>query len=464
MQPVSKFRGTSGEVVSQFVSPMTYVSALPIAIGLLLLNWICGHFGAYRDYLSLPITSGFLALAIMRFAIPASRGEMEPSNEPGEIMAYAGRYLLLNIAWYIPWVIIWKLLSKSSAPAASQLIANPMTFFESPLKLLIRVLLIIIALLLPTLCLLISLYSSTTKGLFSRFSWEWLLKQRGNDLAPFWSSLMGGGLVMILISFLPALVLVYIGFKGSSRTGMYVAVFLYVWIMSTIPVLNGRLAGTFVFDDFIQLDFVEDEPLVAVEAATTLQPVVPPRPPEAKPDMAEIEERMAVIDDPHLTTALEKAKELEMSLIAPLRGQIEQVILAHRLGNMDLTRSVAALAINAAAQRGFADISLKLFEKMAAADRRTLQLSAYSLEILGSVYQQKKQLLDAAWCLHASAIAAGDVIKAQKRLFQIAELAEKSGNNKDASTLYEILMKQYPNSTLMEFAQQGAERLKNQSV
>jgi tetratricopeptide (TPR) repeat protein len=139
------------------------------------------------------------------------------------------------------------------------------------------------------------------------------------------------------------------------------------------------------------------------------------------------------------------------------------MILLLRSGNRDMARTVAASAIDAAAQRGFADISMKLFEKMGA-DRRKLKLSVYSLEILGNIYQKKKQLLDAAWCLHAAATAAGDAIKAQKRLFQIAELAEKSGSHKDAITLYEILIRQYPNSNLLEYAQQGADRSRSQIV
>jgi len=462
MQAVSKFRGTCGEVVSRYVSPLSYVSALPIAIGLLLINWICSHFGEFRVYLTLPISCAFTVIATMRFAIPASRGDMEPSNELGEILAYSGRYLLLNSAWFLPWLLIWKFLMKSAAPDVAIIFMNPLSALNSPWMLLLRSLFIIIALVMPTLCLLIALYSSTTKGLFSRHSWEWLLKQRRGDLIPFWSNLLGGGLVMFLCALVPALLLVYLGFKDSSRTGLYLAVFLYTWILSTIPLLNGWLAGVFVSHDFIQLEFSADEPLTVVESdAPALQPTIVSRPIEPRPDLADIEQRMAETGDDMLLSALAAARELETSLTAPIRGQIEQMFLALRSGDMEQVRSAAAKAIDGTSQRGFNDISLKLFEKIGA-ERLKLKLSAYSLEILGNMYQQKKQLLDAAWCLHAAANAGGDSIKAQKRLFQIAELAEKSNNNKDALTLYEILIRQYPNSTLVEFARQGAERLKNQ--
>ncbi len=463
MQTVSKFRGTCGEVVSRYVSPLSYVSALPIAIGLLLINWICSHFGEFRGYLTLPITSAFTVIATMRFAIPASRGDMEPSNEPGEILAYSGRYLLLNSAWFLPWLLIWKFLMKSVTPDVAIIFMNPLSLLNSPWLLMLRALLIIIALVMPTLCLLISLYSSTTKGLFSRHSWEWLLKQRRGDLIPFWSNLMGGGLVMFLCALIPALVLVYLGFKDSSKTGLYLATFLYVWILSTIPILNGWLAGVFVSHDFIQLEFTADEPLTAVDTdVTPPQPVIVSRPIEPRPDLDDIERRVAEMAESTLSAAMNAASDLEISLTAPLRGQIEQMFLAMRSGNMDSARNVAAKAIDAAAQRGFTDISLKLFEKNGS-ERRKLKLTAYSLEILGNMYQKKKQLLDAAWCLHAAANAAGDTIKAQKRLFQIAELAEKSGNHMDAYTLYEVLIKQYPNSNLLEFAEQGAGRTKSQA-
>jgi tetratricopeptide (TPR) repeat protein len=461
MQPVSTFRGSSGEVASDYVSPFTYVSALPVALGLLLLGWISNYFGEYRSYISLPIMSVFVSMATMRFAIPASRGDMEPTNDLAEIISSTGRYLLLNLAWYIPWLIIWKLMAKSAVPPVSLAFMNPMALFQSPWILLFRIVLVFIAIFLPTLCLLITLYSSSTKGLFDAQSWSWLLNQRRADLVTFWSSLIGGGLVMFLCAFLPALILVYLGFKDSPKTGLNIAGFLYLWVIATIPQLNGRLAGAFVAQDFVRIDFVADEPLTIVTETDLPAPVITSRKIESKPDLAEIEQRIAGLENSALAEAMTAASELETSLAAPIRGQIEQMLLHMRHGDSDSARNAAEKAIDSAAQRGFADISMMLFEKLGG-DRRKSKLAAYSLEILGNMYQQKKQLLDAAWCFHAAANAAGDPIKAQKRLFQIAEIAETSANYKVAFTLYEILIKQYPDSTLLEFAQQGAARVKNQ--
>jgi tetratricopeptide (TPR) repeat protein len=334
---------------------------------------------------------------------------------------------------------------------------------QSPWLLLFRIVLLILAILLPTLCLLITLYSSSIKGLFNGQSWGWLLNQRRTDLVTFWSSLIGGSLVMFLCALLPALILAYMGFKDSSKTGLNISGFLYLWIVSTIPLLNGRLAGAFVAQDFVQIDFIADETLTMVKETDPPAPVITTRPLELKPDLAEIEQRIAELEESGLAEAMTAASELEMSLVAPIRGQIEQMLLHIRHGDSDSARNSAEKAIDSAAQRGFADISMKLFEKLGA-DRRKLKLAAYSLEILGNMYQQKKQLLDAAWCLHAAANVAGDAIKAQKRLFQIAEIAEKSGKQKEAHTLYEILIKQYPDSTLVEFAQQGVARTKIQNI
>lgn len=462
MHPVSKFRGTSGEVVTQFISPMTYVSALPIVAGMLILSWVCGYFGTYRTYISTFFMSVFLIMATMRHAIPASRGDMEPTNDLGEIVTYTGRNLLLNAAWFIPWILLWNVQGKSATVAAPAFMMNPLSLLQSPLILLLRALLVLCVFLLPSLCLLVSLYSSTIKGLFTRHSWSWLLNQRRQDLAPYWSGLLGGSLVMMLCALLPSLVLIYIGFKDTPKTGMYIAGFLYFWVSSTIPELNGKLAGVFVADDFVQLEFIEDEPLTIVAEQVSPVPVIRAQPVEAKPDMANIESRMAAIEPDRLTEAVEAAVELETSMSAPIRGQIEQMLLAIRQGDKKNALSSAAKAIDGATQRGFTDIGMKLFERLGG-DRRSLKLAAYSLEILGNMYQQKKLLLDAAWCFHAAANTAGDSIKAQKRLFQIAEIAEKSGNNKDAHTLYGILLKQYPDSTLSEFAQQGAARTKSQN-
>lgn len=458
MQPVSTFRGSSGEVVSEFVSPMTYASALPVALGLMILGWICNYFGVYRIYLSVPIMSVFVTLATMRFAVPASRGDMEPTNELGEIAVYTGRYLLLNLAWLIPWMVIWKFLLKSAFPGATEILLHPLVLLQSPWMLLVRIVLLVIALLMPTLCLLITLHCISTKALFEGQAWRWLLNERRSDLMIFLSSLLGGSMVMVLCSFIPALILVGLGFKNSASAGMFIAGILYLWIASTMTVLNGRLAGAFVAHDVVQIDFIADEPLiVSTEADSAPQVIVHPI--EPKPDLTEIVRRIAALEEAQLIDALSAGSQLETSLMAPMRGQIEQMLLFLRRKDLGSARIFAALAIDGSAQRGFSDISMQLFEKLGS-ERRKLKLAAYSHEILGNMYQQRKQLLDAAWCLHAAAITAGDPIKAQKRLFQLAELAEKNGKQDEALTLYGILIKQYPNSTLLEFAQQGAGRIK----
>jgi hypothetical protein len=459
MQPVSKFRGSSGEVVSGYISPHSYVSALPVALILLILGWVFDLFGEYRTYISLPVTTLFFSMVTMRFALPASRGDMEPSNEPGDILTHAGRYFLLNLVWYIPWIIIWSLTSKSAYHVSTADLMNPMALLQSPWILLLRVALVLVAIILPTLCLLITLYSNSMKGLFTAQSWRWLLEQRRADLATYWSHLIGGSMVMMFCVLLPVLIMAYLGFKDSLKTGLNISGFLYLWVISTIPVLNGRLAGVFVAQDYIQIDFIADEPLTE-DLEKNIPSQIIPRQIELKPDLEEIEKRVASIDDTMLPDAIAAASELETSLSAPMRGQIEQMFLSMRCGDTDSARKVAARAIDSTAQRGFVDISKKLFEKMGQ-DRRKLKLAAYSLEILGNMYQQKKHLLDAAWCLHAAALASGDIIKAQKRLFQIAETAEKNGNPKEALILYEILLKQYPKSTLLEYALQGAARSKN---
>lgn len=460
MQPVSKFRGTSGEIVRGYISPFTYFSALPIAIGLLLLEWLSNKFGNYGSYILFILSFVFISMATFRFALPTSRGESEPSDDLGEILVYSARYVLLNILWFVPWILLLKLLSKGATPLGVKLFVNPMVLLQSPSKLLFGVFLLLIPFILPTLCLLITLYSSSFKGLFRSNSWHWLLKQRRDDLAPYLSSMVGGSFVMCLISFLPVTFLTYVGFKYSSQTGLYLFSFLYHMVIATFPLLNGRLAGVFVVHDFVNIDFIEEKPLTLVgDEQDDPQEIAPIQQIEPRPDLGEIEKRLEMIAETEIASAISAAQELENTKVAPMRGQIEQTFLLIRSGDIENALLTAAQAIDGTAQRGFVDISLKLFERLGV-DRRKIKLSAYSLEILGNMYQKKQQLLDAAWCFHAAATTSGDTIKAQKRIFQVAELAEKNAKFKEANALYVFLIKQYPNSTLSEFAQQGIARTK----
>lgn len=458
MQPVSTFRGTCGEVVSQYISPMTFVPALPIAAGILISGWVGRLFGGFGSYVSLVLICVLASVAIMRFALPSSRGDMEPSNDFGEISVYVGRFLLLNLTWFVPWVLFWVLLSKNGNQISPLVLVNPLSLLQSPLVAYLKILLIAMLMVCPPLCLLVVLYCSSTKGMYSRHSWNWLFKQRRYDLAPYWGSLVGGCATMILAALIPFLVLMVVAIKFYPQLSYTLAQILIAWVAGSMVVLFSQLSGAFVSHDHIDLDFVMKEfpsLLVAEEA-----PIAPPtqhRPLEVRPDLSEIEKRLSALDVSEFEGALGSARELETSESSPLRGQIEQTLLLLRSGDGDAAREVAARAINAASRRGFSDICQLMFEKFGT-DRRKLKLEPYSLELLGAIYQKRKQLLDAAWCLHAAASITGDTIKAQKRLFQIAEIAEKDGNLKDAEALYGILVKQYPDSTLIEFARQGAER------
>jgi tetratricopeptide (TPR) repeat protein len=463
MAPISRFRGTGGEIVRGYISPFTYFSALPFAIIMLLLGLGIDQFTEYRKILTLPVLYAFSTAVTMRFAIPASRGDSEPSNDINEIFAYSGRYLILTLAWYIPWQLAWGLFDEKSAVISPFMMMNPQALLKSAWILLYKLALLLLALLLPSLCLLVSLYSHNVEAIFKKDSWDWLLNRRRDDLPAYLSHLAGSCLLMLFCSLLPALIIIYLAFQGSTKAGINVAGFIYIWYAATVPILTGRLAGAFVAEELPQATQVmHDNPAAPFSAPLTVaMPETPKIPPEPKPDMGEIEQRLAQLDDNMLPDALAAATEMESSQTAPIRGQIEQAILSIRLGDQPAACDYAVRAIDNAAQRGFGDISIRLFEKMGT-ERRKLKLAPYSFEIIGNIFQQRKNLLEAAWCYHAAATSTGDTLKAQKRLFQIAEIAEKSGNHADALTLYEVLIKQYPDSTLVEFARQGVSRTKSQ--
>lgn len=102
MQPISWFRGAGGEMVRIYVSPLSYLSAIPIAVLVLVIAAGLGAMGENGIYLSAPTLFFFYVLAIMRVAIPASRGKLDPSNDFGELLSYSCRYVAVTLAGMVP--------------------------------------------------------------------------------------------------------------------------------------------------------------------------------------------------------------------------------------------------------------------------------------------------------------------------------------------------------------------------
>jgi len=471
MQPISWFRGAGGEMVRIYVSPLSYLSAIPIAVLVMVITAGLGAMGKNGVYLAAPALFFFYVLVIMRIAVPASRGKLDPSNDFGELFSYSCRYAAVTLAWMIPVVAAVAAIFRfggSMLPAGG--FPNPLNLNGVGFLGIILLLLLIAAAFLPTLSLLVVLRHDSLRDVFSAAAWRWLLVDRQEDLLPFYSLLFGGAIAMAGVSLIPAALVLYFAMQVSLEAVGFVSGALYVWAGSTVPILTGLMAGAFVATETSQKSgapspvFTPDGPTVLakmpVAARGTVVPTVAeeetPVTLERRPDVRQIEQRLSALSEQEVTAALAAASEKGHQ--APLLASLEKSLLCLRMGDRKAALEAASTGANLAAQRGFADIGVYLFSKLGE-DRMRLSLEPQTLELMGKVLEQRLMYMDAAWCFHTAAVRDGDLLKAQKRLFQIAEVALKEGKLKEAQALFELLLRKYPESTLRDFARQGLDRV-----
>lgn len=467
---ISWFRGAGGEMVRIYVSPLSYLSAIPIAALAMALTAGFGAMGEPGIYFAVPALFFLYVLAIMRIAVPASRGKLDPSNDFGELFTYACRYAAVTLAWLIPVVAAIAAIVRSGKiiPAAGFL--NPLNMEGAGFLGILLLLLLIAAAFLPTLSLLVVLRNDTLGKIFSAAAWQWLLVDRQEDLLPFYSLLFGGAIAMAGVSLIPAALVMFFALQISLEAGGFVSGVIYVWGSSTLPVLTGLMAGAFVASERSQTTNAA-APVFTPDGPTVLSkmPVAPGRaavPPveagtpasvEQRPDVKQIEQRLSAVSDQEVTAALAAAAAKEPQ--TPLLAAVEKTLLSLRAGNRGGAIEAASTGANLAAQRGFADIGVYLFSKMGE-DRMRLSLEPHTLELMGKVMEQRLSYMDAAWCFHTAAVKSGNLLKAQKRLFQTAELALQEGKLREAHALFELLLRKYPESTLRDFARQGLDRVR----
>lgn len=294
--------------------------------------------------------------------------------------------------------------------------------------------------------------------------------ERQEDLLPFYSLLFGGAIAMAGVSLIPAALIMFFAVQVSFEAVAFVSGVLYVWGGSTLTILFGLLAGAFVAAEAQQKTgaqapvFTPDGPTVLAQISPARGAAVPafaeggnPAILERRPDVRLIEQRLDALSEEEVRAILAASSEKEDQ--TPLRASVERVLLCLRTGDRTAAMEAASTGANMAAQMGFADVGVYLYQKLGE-DRMRLSLESRTMELMGKVLEQRLLYMDAAWCFHTAAVRDGDRLKAQKRLFQTAEAATKEGKLKEAQALFELLLRKYPESTLRDFARQGLDRVR----
>jgi len=253
VDPEKSFGGTAGQVVRGFVRTGTLLTTIPVIVATVFLALVSA---AMVDMLALPATAAFGVMLVAaspvtgRFALAARAGDLDAGFvdghfDGGELTSFVVRYAALTLAWGVPAAFLasWLIpnLSTSADAGIEAMLVGP-----SALGL---VLLLLVALLAPTLSTLVATRTDTVAEALSLDAWRWIAIARRRDLVVFYSSLIGGLILFVFIAAPLLLVLAALALAVAPTLAGMLGVFAWVAPSAASPVLLGRLAGAFVLSE-----------------------------------------------------------------------------------------------------------------------------------------------------------------------------------------------------------------------
>ncbi|HEY6838982.1 MAG TPA: hypothetical protein VI389_09585 [Geobacteraceae bacterium] len=465
MKQISWFRGMSGEIVVDFVKPKHFAGAIPVAAAFLILQLTAGFVGRPGRWGAACVALVIYVLLAGRHALALSQGREEPVGST-DLVRFAGNYLVLSLAWIVPVLVLGSFYVRKAVQVSPELFAGPTVLYRTGFMGLAGLFLVVVLSVVPFLCLLLVARFSGLRALFDRSGWRWLLLERTDDLVAFYAALFGGFVLFLGAYLLPLKLLALLSAKLLPGKAFIVASFLYFLPIAASARFVGRLSGSFVAGEQIYDVVADGGPFFTLRVVQAPSSVITTTVLaenkglyEPKPDVNLLMARIAGLEGEALAMARKEAEEAAAQGDTPLRSACELAFLAKKAEEAAAALDHAADAINRGAQRGFDDLCATLFQAFHR-QRSSLKLAPATLEFLGYVLMSRGKYVDAAWCYHAAAIASGDPLKAQKKLIQAAQAAEKAGLSKEAYFLYDFFIANYPDSTLLDYAREAHERLK----
>ncbi|MDO8465425.1 MAG: hypothetical protein Q7S46_09285 [Gallionella sp.] len=471
MQKVSRFRGMAGEVMYRFMSPRTLFSALPILFIFSALWLITAIIEDFTGFFALPVFFIAYAMMVGHFSLPALQGTFDSSFFAGagngnKLWAFTIRYLALVFACALPLALFASVtIGLRALPGSAAEILIPLASIQKSSDNLSLTALVLVSMLMLTLCLIIAARAETLREAFSLEIWGWLLSERRADLPIFYAALAGGLVIFFGTYLIPFALVFFFTFKTSLQSGVIVSGFFYLLVLAASPILLGRMCGAFVAGEN-DLEHATQDILALLGVVPTVSPQLELElatgadqlpPVEKKLSFNEMVAKTRALPIDALISEIDKAETLLAARPHDPYTTVELAMLYRRAGEAEKALEVAARAITQAINNGYAEIGVSLFRGFAK-ERAELGLDAQTLEIVGNVLLKQGLVLDAGWCLHESATIAGDMLKAQKKLMHVATIAEETGKYTEAIALYNFFISAYPNTNLVQYAQQGKRR------
>jgi len=471
MQRVSRFRGMVGEVIRQFVSPKTFLSALAILIVFAALHFITRTIEGFAPFVALPVYLAVYAMITGIFSLSAQKknGNNLSFSSPDNIiklLSFTMRYLALTSACAMPLALFaWMIIPPETLPDSIESALFPLASIQQSADNLAVTIMVLASLLALSLCLIIATRTETLRETFSRSIWIWLLSERRADLPIFYVALTGGIIVFFGIYLIPFALIFFFAFSISVQHGVTLSNFSYLLVIAASPVLLGRLSAAFVAGD--------DDLEHTARNILALLGITPPSESHHLEITPEENQASPLKNKPSFDEMVAKTRALPVDALAIAIGKaetsladhphdpyiaVELAMLYRKAGETEKSLQTACNAITQAVENGYVGIGVSLFRGFAK-ERAELCLDMQTLEILGNALLEGELMLDAAWCLHESATLAEDIPKAQEKLLKVASAAEKIGQYPEATALYRFFISAYPDSNLIKFAEEGKMRL-----
>ncbi|MDD2916202.1 MAG: hypothetical protein PHP70_12890 [Gallionella sp.] len=470
MQKVSRFRGMSGEVMRQFMSPFTLLSALPILFVFALLLLAVSALGGRAGLITAPVFLITYTMIAGHFALPALQGEFDSgflgsSSNGSKLWFLTGRYLALAFVFLLPvTLLLWVTMKMGVLPGSAAAMPEPLAALQQNAVGLPMAILALLSMFMLTLCFIIAIRAGTLREAFGRDAWIWLFSDRRADLPIFYASLIGGIVIFLGIYLTPFALLAFFVFEIQLQSFTKVSDLFYLWTFSASPILFGRMCGAFVAGKS-ELDY-------ETQSILNLLGIVPPadsrqqelplefEPPSYSQKRLSFDEMVAKTRALPIDAMFMEIDKAETRLAAQSHDPytvVELAMLYRKAGETEKALATAATAITQAVNDGYTEIGVSLFRGFAK-ERADLGLDTQTLEIIGNVLLLQELVLDAGWCLHESAINSGDILKAQKKLLHVASVAEETQKYAEAIALYDFFMAAYPDTNLAQYARQGKNR------
>jgi hypothetical protein len=470
----SAFRGTAGEVVRGFIDINTLWTALAVLFAMMVLGFVCS---LVVWKIGVPPTVAVLLALVMsspiigRFALAARDGDLHAGLVISRVtlealLGFIARHVTLTVAWALPVVLTGGWLVKRGALGGFTSFAG--LGFEAVAFLSLAA----VATIATVMTLLIATKADSVREALSTEAWRWVVERRG-DLVPLMAALIGG-LSMFALIFWPVLgLLTVVLVRHSPRLGAMLGIFTYVSPCLAAPVLMGRLAGAFVFGEGS-----------VSQSAPAPQPARPPGPvpqvvrvaPAAAPAAAASPQAQAVqaarrldvkqtLDAIRMKAGTDLAAAVKEATVLrdahPMNPQVavELANLLRRSGAQAEALTAAAAAIKVALNGGAAPLAAETFKAFGDA-RDRLDLEPGTLELIGRQLLSRGELDHAVWCFRAMGVRGGDKVKVQKGLIAAADAAARAGHVEPALRIYEVVLRDHPDTGFREFIETARNDLK----